>query len=117
MEESDVLGAVCLCPAIRTSGVAGVRKSMGSRDLVGPVFSLFLGRSPSSPSSISDNFLLVADDGRVEDAFDTPFVARKPLGTDRGSCGSEVGRTWGSGRERPGTSSLNKSHALDVDLD
>lgn len=112
MEDNDVFGPVCRCPGLRTSGLAGVRKSMGSRELVGPVLSLFLGLSSSSISSVSDNFLLAAGDGRVKDAFDTPFGGRNPLGTDSGSGGMGVERTCGSERASPGTSSSNKSHAL-----
>ena len=52
---------------------------MGSRVGVGPVFALFLGRSPSPTSSISDSFLLDSDDGRVENALDAPFSWSNPL--------------------------------------
>ena len=80
------------------------------------MLTLFLGRSPSSVSSISDNFLLDDDDGRVDDALDTPLGCRNPLDIERGSKGNDVGRIWGSGRVRPGTSSLNRSHALEGGL-
>ena len=68
-------------------------------------------------SSVSESFLLVEEEGRVMDALDTPFGTRKPLETDSGSRGRVVERTSGSDRLRPGTSSLNKSHASDVGLD
>lgn len=93
MDDSDVFGPDGGGAAMRTSGDEGVRKSIGSREFVGPVFNLFAGRSPSSTSSISDIFLLVADDGRVEDAIDTPLGIRNPLGIERGSVAKVVGRT------------------------
>ena len=101
---------------MRTSGDAGVRKSIGSRERVGPVFSLFVGRSPSSASSMSDNFLLVADDGRVDDALDTSLEDRNPLDRERGSAAKIGERTWSSERVRPGTSSLNRFQALEAYL-
>lgn len=98
---------------MRTSGEAGEGES---KEVVEPVFSLFLGRSPSSESSISDNFRLDDDEGRVDDALDAPFGSRKPLGIESGSTGPDMGRIWGSMRVRPGISSLNKSHALADEL-
>ena len=93
IDDSDVFGPEGCDAAMRTSGDGGVRKSIGSCEFVGPVFNLFAGRSPSSISSTSDIFLLVDDDGRVDDAHDTPLCIRKPLGTERGSAAKFVVRT------------------------